>query len=47
MERLKDHFGVKGNRYLIIITLVEILYIITYTLVYALYTAKDSDEEIS
>jgi uncharacterized membrane protein YdjX (TVP38/TMEM64 family) len=47
VEKLRDHFGVRGNRYLIIITACEILYIIAYTLVYALYTAEDSGETIN
>jgi len=39
-ERLNDYFAIKGHKYLIAITILEILYFLVYTLVFVYYSKE-------
>ena len=42
-DKVKDHFALRGHRYLIAITIFEILYFLAYTLVY-IFNAQSSND---
>ena len=46
LENLKEHFALKGHLYLIIFTIMEVLYFIAYTLVYV-FSTTNSEVDIS
>jgi hypothetical protein len=47
LDKMKDYFALRGHIYLIVFTVLEILYFVAYTLVYVYNTKSTSDLEIS
>lgn len=46
-EKAKDHFALRGHVYLIIITILEILYFLAYTLIFVLTNKNDPNSSYS
>ena len=40
-DKLYDYFLAKGNKYMVIITIVEVIFYVAYTVIYSIETIRD------